>query len=65
MDKQLFAELKQSLNEALEHAQGKRELRTTTLPRPPQAMEGAEIPVTEPILIKNKIKRTKTGKHKK
>ena len=30
-----FAELVGSMKEALEHAQGKRSLRTTTLPRPP------------------------------
>jgi hypothetical protein len=38
MDKKLFGELKESLNQAIEHAQGKRELRTTTLPRPPKKM---------------------------
>ena len=44
MDKKLFADLKQSLNEAIEHARGERnDLRTTTLPRPPQKMQGAEI----------------------
>jgi putative transcriptional regulator len=36
-----FAALLESTQHALEHAQGKRELRTTTLPRLPQAM-GAE-----------------------
>ena len=43
MDKKLFADLKESLNEAIEHAEGKRELRTTTLPRPPKKLSGAEI----------------------
>ncbi len=43
MDKKLFADLKESLNEAIEHASGKRELRTTTLPRPPQKMQSADI----------------------
>jgi hypothetical protein len=34
MDKKLFADLKESFNQALEHAEGTRELRTTTLSRP-------------------------------
>ncbi len=37
MDRKLFEELKESLQQAVEHAAGKRhDLRTTTLPRPPQ-----------------------------
>jgi hypothetical protein len=32
MDQKLFAELLESANEALEHAKGKRELRTTEVP---------------------------------
>lgn len=43
MDKNLFEDLKQSLGEAIDHARGKKELRTTTLPRPPQKMGNAEI----------------------
>lgn len=43
MDKNLFKDLKASLNEAIDHAKGKKELRTTTLPRPPQKMDNAEI----------------------
>lgn len=44
MEKKLFEELKQSFNEALQHARGERnDLRTVTLPRPPQKMHGAEI----------------------
>jgi putative transcriptional regulator len=43
MDKKLFADLKESLNEAIQHASGKLDLRTTPLPRPPKAMERAEI----------------------
>lgn len=43
MDKELFEELKQSLQEMVEHSEGKRELRTTTLPRPPQKFSAAEI----------------------
>jgi putative transcriptional regulator len=43
MDKKLFADLKESLNEAIEHASGKLDLRTTTLPRPPKIMESTEI----------------------
>jgi putative transcriptional regulator len=35
MKRDTFAELVGSMREALEHAQGKRSLRTTTLPRPP------------------------------
>lgn len=35
MKAETFAELVSSMNEALEHAKGKRSLRTTTLPRPP------------------------------
>lgn len=38
MDKQLFEDLKESLNEAIEHAEGKKELRTTTLPRPSKSL---------------------------
>jgi len=38
-----FAALLESTHQALEHAQGKRELRTTTLPRPPQAMGPEEV----------------------
>jgi putative transcriptional regulator len=43
MKDELFAELMQSAREALEHAQGKRELRTTVLPDPPKPMTAAEI----------------------
>jgi putative transcriptional regulator len=43
MKDELFAELMQSASEALEHAQGKRELRTTVLPDPPKPMAAAEI----------------------
>lgn len=35
MKKATFDDLLASMNEALEHAEGKRTLRTTTLPRPP------------------------------
>jgi putative transcriptional regulator len=35
MKSEAFAELVGSMKEALEHAQGKRSLRTTALPRPP------------------------------
>jgi hypothetical protein len=40
MDNKFFAELLQSANEALEHAKGNRELRTTELPPPPEADSG-------------------------
>ncbi len=43
MNKKLFADLKESLNEAIAHANGKLELRTTTLPRPPEKLSSAEI----------------------
>ncbi len=45
MDKQLFADLKESLGEAIEHASGKRNLKTTTLPRPPKVMTRMDIAV--------------------
>lgn len=39
-----FEELKAGLNAAIEHAQGKRkDLRTTTLPRPPKELSAKEI----------------------
>lgn len=40
MKKKRFAELLGSAHEALEHAQGKRSLRTTTLPFPPKPLSG-------------------------
>lgn len=43
MDKNLFADLKESLGEAIEHAEGKRESRTTVLPRPPKDMNSKEV----------------------
>lgn len=43
MDKKVFAELMESVGEALEHARGKRELRTTVLPDLPRPMSAAEI----------------------
>jgi HTH-type transcriptional regulator/antitoxin HigA len=44
MDKELFDELKESANQALEHAQGKRtDLRTTVLPKPLAKMKGKEV----------------------
>lgn len=43
MEDKLFAELMESLGEALEHARGKRELRTTVLPDEPRPMSAAEI----------------------
>ena len=38
-----FAQLLGSMNEALEHVQGKRSLRTTTLPRPPAPLNGRAV----------------------
>lgn len=44
MKKELFEELKQSLGEAIEHAQGKRnDLRTTILPELPKKLSQNEI----------------------
>ncbi len=43
MKKEVFTELMQSMGEALEHARGKRELRTTILPAAPKAMSAKEI----------------------
>jgi putative transcriptional regulator len=39
----LFTELKDALNESLEHAQGKRELRTTRVPLPPKKRKPKDI----------------------
>ena len=43
MKPELFSELMQSMREILEHAQGKRALRTTTLPDPPREVSAEEI----------------------
>jgi len=43
MDQKVFAELLASANEALEHAKGKRELRTTELPPPPRPVDSGGI----------------------
>ncbi len=44
MANEFFDDLKQSLMEGLEHAQGKRlDLRTTTLPRPPKRLSSVDI----------------------
>src|SRR5207302_4317575 len=43
MDEKIFAQLLESANEALEHAKGKRELRTTELPPPPKPVDGGGI----------------------
>jgi D-alanyl-D-alanine carboxypeptidase len=40
VDQRVFAELLESVNETLEHAHGKRELRTTELPLPPKPVDG-------------------------
>jgi len=43
MKKEMFAELLNSAHEALEHAQGKRSLRTTSLPLPPKPLNGRAV----------------------
>jgi len=44
MKNEFFEELRQSLNEALQHARGERnDLRVTTLPRPPKQISKTEI----------------------
>lgn len=43
MKKELFDELLESMGEALEHARGKRELRTTVLPAAPRPMSAADV----------------------
>ncbi len=43
MKKALFAELMASMHEALDHARGKRELRTTILPAAPAPMTAKEV----------------------
>ena len=43
MKKDLFAELMESAHDALEHARGKRELRTTILPSPPKPMTARDV----------------------
>ena len=43
MKKELFAQLLGSAHEALEHAQGKRSLRTTELPLPPKPLNGRAV----------------------
>jgi putative transcriptional regulator len=43
MKEELFEELMASVGEALEHARGKRELRTTVLPPPPAPMDAEAV----------------------
>lgn len=43
MKKAVFKELVSSASEALEHARGKRELRTTVVPPPPQPLSAAQV----------------------
>lgn len=43
MKKELFDDLMESMGEALEHARGKRELRTTRLPAAPRPMSAADV----------------------
>lgn len=43
MDDKVFAELMESMGELVEHAKGKRELRTTVLPDAPRPMAGKEV----------------------
>lgn len=43
MNEKTFAELLEAAGEALEHAKGKLELRTTVLPEPPKPMRAGEV----------------------
>jgi putative transcriptional regulator len=43
MKDELFAELMEAAEEALDHARGKRELRTTRLPEPPEPMSWSDV----------------------
>ncbi len=43
MKNKMFSELIESAREALAHAQGKRSLRTTSLPLPPQPINGIAV----------------------
>jgi len=43
MKRAMFDELMKSANEALQHAQGKRSLRTTSLPLPPRPMSAVAV----------------------
>ena len=43
MKRALFAELMQSMHDALDHSRGKRELRTTVLPSTPAPMTAKEV----------------------
>ena len=43
MERKLFEQLLESANEALAHAKGKRDLRTTVLPHPPKPMGSKEV----------------------
>jgi putative transcriptional regulator len=43
MKDELFSELLESANQALEHSAGRRELRTTLLPKPPPKLSKDEI----------------------
>ena len=43
MKEALFAELMESVTQALDHAKGRRELRTTILPAPPAPMSAAGV----------------------
>jgi putative transcriptional regulator len=43
MDQKNFAELLASAGEALDHAKGKRELRTTVIPGPPKPMTATQV----------------------
>ena len=43
MDQKAFAEVLESVGQALEHARGKLELRTTVLPTPPKPMTALQV----------------------
>lgn len=58
MRQELFGELMASLTQTLDHADGRRELRTTILPSPRQrsaTLEGTERWITPPIRVTNTV----------
>ena len=61
MKNEIFAELLDSAHEAVEHAQGKRRLRTTTLPIPPKELRRRDA-TTTPRLTRARSSRQRSHK---